>query len=397
MSASGSIILVMIMLLPALPAGTADHPVELGMAFTTPIVIDGDEEFAKSSAVRAGDGSPSNPYEISSWIIAGPGEAAITIRNTSAHLTIRDNEIQSAITMELWNAGIWLENAQNVTIVETTINHALHGIFLQKSGNIAIKQNSLNGAQFPGASSLLVWSAAGIVVRDSNDVAISSNNIENHASGIHLSGTGTGYLIDDNTLERLIFSSGISVQDNVENVNIFNNTIHRAPTGMSITGGINITLQSNDVQRTSLGLHVQRSGELRNVITQGNSISNGYVGIRSASCEGCEIKQNLITANEVGALLSTQGSAFTANCLSGNDLAIEPSADANVSGNLIPDDNLLLVRARSVNVHATDNWWGDADGPAKSKIIEEDGGTVNINPWLIGPPDYSGPPHLSCS
>lgn len=61
------------------------------------IQIRGDEAFTKSNGVRSGHGTKKSPYVISGWQVSN-----ITLRDTSAYVVIKGNQISSRLTLN-WN------------------------------------------------------------------------------------------------------------------------------------------------------------------------------------------------------------------------------------------------------------------------------------------------------
>src|SRR5207245_182874 len=71
---------------PFIPAILSPHP---------PIVIDGDDNFTSTNGVTGGRGGATDPYVIEGWLIDATSSNGITIRQTRAHLVIRNLTIEA--------------------------------------------------------------------------------------------------------------------------------------------------------------------------------------------------------------------------------------------------------------------------------------------------------------
>ena len=60
-----------------------------------PIVIDGDDNFTAPNGVTTGTGGAADPYVIEGWRIDATSSNGITIRQTRAHLVIRNLTIEA--------------------------------------------------------------------------------------------------------------------------------------------------------------------------------------------------------------------------------------------------------------------------------------------------------------
>src|SRR5207249_9824550 len=60
-----------------------------------PILIEGDNKFTAPNGVTAGTGGAADPYVIQGWLIDATSSNGITIRQTRAHLVIRNLTIEA--------------------------------------------------------------------------------------------------------------------------------------------------------------------------------------------------------------------------------------------------------------------------------------------------------------
>jgi len=151
-----------------LPAESAGLPPWTG------IRIEGDAGFTQENGVTAGSGTAGDPYVIEGWricnfLLENPGcmafqETAITVRNTSAHLVIRNVTLQGwpfEFLPECFENGITLENASNVRIENAVIANWVCGLFIDSSRNVTVTGNKVYGSLWLGA---YVKSSTGVAV-----------------------------------------------------------------------------------------------------------------------------------------------------------------------------------------------------------------------------------------
>ena len=109
------------------------------------IHIDGNEDFTNIfgrpnwlKGVVSGKGTSDNPYIISNWWIIprlfNRYQPLIHIENTDAHVIIKNCIIKGLkLGNSIWNNGIYLHNASNVTIINCNIGKCLNGIWIRNS------------------------------------------------------------------------------------------------------------------------------------------------------------------------------------------------------------------------------------------------------------------------
>ncbi|HID73413.1 MAG TPA: hypothetical protein EYP43_00005, partial [Thermoplasmata archaeon] len=90
-----------------------------------PIQINSDAEWTPANGVRRGTGTETDPYIIERWDIRGDDSTCISITNTRAYAVIRDCHLHNTTGLR---QGIYLKNAENITIEDNDIDHTHHGV-----------------------------------------------------------------------------------------------------------------------------------------------------------------------------------------------------------------------------------------------------------------------------
>lgn len=131
---------------PTASSGSRDpHP---------PIIVQGDDGFATCACVRDGSGSAQDPYLIARWRIElEEGQTGITLRNTTAHVVIRDNLVTGleggARGMREGTTAMMLDNATHVTVRSNVLTELFRGIVSAVPGDrptdVTIVGNRLEG------------------------------------------------------------------------------------------------------------------------------------------------------------------------------------------------------------------------------------------------------------
>ena len=164
-----------------------------------PIHIESNDEFTSENGVTSGDGTENNPYLIENWVFVGSNQA-ISIWNTDAYFIIRNCTIrgfQDGIwflrvanggieettieTTTAWDeTGIMIENSQNITITDNTINSDITNLGLESTYNMSISRNIFTGWLVIGGNNNIIFSYNTVIngsfhVRRS--CSLDSNNI----------------------------------------------------------------------------------------------------------------------------------------------------------------------------------------------------------------------------
>lgn len=179
---------------PVTPATLAPH---------APIVIDGDNSFTSPNGVIRGTGAATDPFVIEGWLINATSSDGITIRNTSAHLVIRNLAIEAS-SPNFW--GVYFDFASNA-IVENVSTRGKAGVSIWSSSDIMVRNSEVGGQ-------------TGVALYSSSLVTIKGNNISHTEQGIVLDGANNT-IVANNTITwsgtfglLVSGSSKLSVVDN---------------------------------------------------------------------------------------------------------------------------------------------------------------------------------------
>jgi len=280
---------------PTIPQKTATH------AFPHErIVIQDPGDFTVPGAgtgcecVRGGSGDSSHPFVISGWRLNASDGHGISIAWTTVHFLIADVIVNGSGRY----SGVVLRGVENGVIMNSSFSGGLHGIYLFRSSNIMIANNTVADNDFgiilEGSENNTVAGNAlnrnrqvGIFVRGSNDVIDANLVVDGSFGGINVDGTGG-------------FGSSNRITNNVVNRNL------------------------------QYGIGLWRA---RNNLITGNVVSeNGATGIMLVDSSA----NNLIESNRVvnnrgdGVLIAEQssGNRVTRNTVTGNGNAVN-SFDLN--------------------------------------------------------------------
>src|SRR3989441_857017 len=154
---------------PVVPAILTQH---------APILIEGDNNFTAPNGVTAGTGGAADPYVIQGWLIDATSSNGITIRQTRAHLVIRNLTIEANFP-NYW--GIFFDFASNATVQNVSTPT------LSLADN-DISSNGWVGASFEGATD-------GSIVR--NRFSGNGHTIPGHGSGLSLA-SSVRFQVDHN-------------------------------------------------------------------------------------------------------------------------------------------------------------------------------------------------------
>src|SRR5437867_4685749 len=168
-----------------------------------PILIEAENNFTASNGVTAGTGGAADPYVIQGWLIDATSSNGITIRQTRAHLVIRNLTIEANFP-NYW--GIFFDFASNAT-VQNVSTRGKAGVYIWSSSNIAVQDSAIDGQTGVAlySSSLItikgnrISKGEGIKAYDGDAVKIEGNDISYADRGILLDGTNNT-IVDNNTI-----------------------------------------------------------------------------------------------------------------------------------------------------------------------------------------------------
>src|SRR2546425_305152 len=168
-----------------------------------PIVIDGDDNFTAPNGVTTGTGGAADPYVIEGWLIDATSSNGITIRQTRAHLVIRNLTIEANFPT-YW--GIYFDFASNAT-VQNVSTRGKAGVYIWSSSNITVQDSAIDGQTGVAlySSSLItikgnrIGKGEGINATAGDAVRIEGNDISYAGRGILLDGANNT-VVDNNTI-----------------------------------------------------------------------------------------------------------------------------------------------------------------------------------------------------
>jgi len=108
-----------------------------------PILITSNAGFTAENGVIGGSGTTEDPYLIVGWQVRVPtgGLYGIRIENTTASFVVRGCAVSGA--MDSGGAAISLVNTSGGTIEDCTVMDSVHGIRIERSRDIAVRDNFL--------------------------------------------------------------------------------------------------------------------------------------------------------------------------------------------------------------------------------------------------------------
>jgi parallel beta-helix repeat protein len=268
-------------------------------------------------------------------------------------------------------AGILIE-ADDVTVTDTTVEDAYHGIAVQGARNVRLISNHVAGR-------------AGAALTDDGHAVASDDDAVGH--GEH----GGGIAFDR--------GDGISIWDSA-GVTVRGNTVSHVRDGIYISFGQDVLVDANDVRASRYGIHAMYPRDLvvvenvladnfsgavlmyggpvlalRNEITANRSVSTGF-GILLKDVVAARAEQNLVAYNRVGIHLdgptgsTDDGSHLHANTITRNDIGVALFATANAvfAANSLADNHVQVLsrggtpRNVAWNDHGFGNYWSNYRG-----------------------------------
>ena len=293
-----------------------------------PIVIEGDSNFTSPNGVTRGTGSPSDPFVIEGWLIDATSSNGITIRQTRAHLMIRNLTIEANFP-NFW--GVYFDFASNAT-VENVSTHGKAGVYIWSSWNIAVRESVLEGQ----TGVALYWSSL---------ITIRGNRIGKE-EGISAGG-GDAVTIEGNDISYA--GRGIWL-DRVNNTLVANNTITWSGTfGLIVSASTNLSIADNDIS------------------------SNGWIGASFEGATDGSIVRNRFSGN--GHAIPGQGSGLVL----ASSLRFQVDHNDFLSNELQAHDTRPGMNAWYAVYPRGGNYWSDyagqdqCSGPAQDLCQSPDG------------------------
>jgi len=268
----------------------------------------------KAAGNCTGDGTYSVPYVIEDLVINGTGSGSgIRIQNSDVFFKIENCTI---FNVPQPDAGIWLNNVKNGSILDNTVSFNWQGITLDPN----CENNTIQG------NTAISDSDIGINLWESNSNYVKENTVNNSgAMGINLEPESSYNEIVNNTV---IFNGWVGIRLAVNSTNNIihgNNVNSNTDIGILLSESSNNSIKENTVNSNGAGGITLESNSENNTI-QGNSAnSNGGTGISLETDSSYnKIVDNTATSN------GWVGIAFTGN--SGQNLAISNNINDHTDG-----------------------------------------------------------------
>jgi len=179
------------------------------------------------------------------------GKYGVTLKN-SQNISIHNNSFAPLSATNIGYIGINILNCINSTIAQNTISSWTWGIFLYGS-NLFIKQNIITNTHrgiTDSMNAIHTWTNKYLTIQD--------NILNNISQGIHLLGstdyTLTGNMIDNATSIGIYIAEDIIEGPTPKNITIKENIITSSRYGIEVDYAINASIESNQVQRSTLAL-----------------------------------------------------------------------------------------------------------------------------------------------
>jgi parallel beta-helix repeat protein len=246
-------------------------PKSSGFWIMGPLHIDdtGGGDYTWATAVLqdwcSGNGTLLNPYLLENITIdAGWLDNGILIENSNnKYFTIRNCTVMNAGTGSMANAGIKLLYSSNGTLIENNcLNNIKNGIMLQYGNYNFITNNYIYNSSH---TSVRLYQS------DHNEVL--GNNITEgftiFSTGIYIDFTSEFNFVSDNDVSNqrtgIVITGSAASNNTIVNNWLFNNSVY----GIQInTGCNNNTIELNEIQNSSYGLHIIGDGNTlyRNIL-----------------------------------------------------------------------------------------------------------------------------------
>jgi len=275
-------------------------------------------------------------------------EVGVNGTDAAWNLTIRSVEIKG------FDYGFFIDRAENIQLVNLTINNPEYGIYLLNVSNFTVMDSWMRHLNLNN-------SAAGIMIENGGNGTVLNNTIYSYYYSIRPEGT-MNVTIDDNELDdayALVYSSST-----VRDITVLNNTISNATVGIGfvdtslnsaditvdgntiinidnqaiyVFGTSGIEIMNNEITDALTGVHSVTTGDIH---VHNNTISEIEIGVNSQFDSGVFFNDNVITnASERGI------SVFS----TGDGIHPDPSVSSNTIFNATI--GLYLKDVDSIMVH----------------------------------------------
>lgn len=384
-----------------------------------PIVIDGNADFTPANGVSGGSGTWDDPFIIDGWEIDDPQNESIWIKNTSAHVIVRNSYIHSGMSNPY--GGIQIRYSSNVTVTNCLLVDNQVPLRLDRGRNHTVVGNNISfnmyGMSIYFAEEVVVsnntfWNTGISIGTDRHkaieSIGITPDNMVNgkpvlylvNQSGLNIKGVNVGQLllanVTDSVVEDLtIDHTNIAIWGrglhnvSFSNLDLSNNSVglgtghcfnewrycddnvtvsdshftDNSLWGLKFSFTNDSSIFRNTVERNFVGI---RAIVVKNITISDNDLSRNYYGVSlSDSLFDVRVKDNNINRNTHGMYVSASSLAFCNNSYVFHNMFLDNTQQAS--------DEVHLQTISCVQwdngYPSGGNYWSD----------------------YVGPDDYSGP------
>ncbi|MFX0206993.1 MAG: nitrous oxide reductase family maturation protein NosD [Candidatus Hodarchaeota archaeon] len=270
----------------------------------SPIIIDGDSEFAVHADLESwpGDGTEDTPYIISGLTIISPRTPSIKIQNTTVHFQIMNCVLNQG------RFGIWLAKVKNVYIINNSIeNSETGGIYVEDSkNNICLSNNVIVMPNNSGYGITIVrsWSSTlanntvtngrldGISLWYTEDSTLFNNTVTNSDHGISLYYSGNSQLSNNTIINCRGIYLANSGRSSLKNNLVTNNDEHGI---FLLNSGGSILIGNQVIDNNDHGIYLYNSSHC--TVINNTIVRNGGEGICFKDSENITLKGNTISVS----------------------------------------------------------------------------------------------------
>ncbi len=292
-----------------------------------PIYIDGDGDLIAQNGVSGGTGTEEDPYIIEGYNISATSHQqdplsgiGVYIRNTAAHLVIRDSVISGE------TGSIRIESSSNISLVGLQTTSPLVSITM-----LDCRDMVLDGC------AVLSTSQTAVLISNTSDISAIECEFESQDAGTYVPPPIT-------TVRAVACNDVVFVRNNFSGNGLFS--------GFEAQSCVSLSLEMNEFVGCRHGLALFDSST---IILEANNVSGSeYDGLGMSECTGITLGDNCVTAcgSDGAAFYSCGNIDATGNDLSGNagsGMEFIVCTNASATGNTVNSNGL------GINIHESDD------------------------------------------
>lgn len=320
--------------------------------------------WAESQTWCTGSGTWNQPYIIENRIISGFGEyTGIEILNSNVSFIIQGCVINNS------KNGIVLNNVNHSQLIDNNGSNLDWGIFLEDCNNMTIVENTVNNNIYEG-----------IFLYNSSYNNITGNTANNNGDGIELDEScNNNFIIENNVTEN--HYDGIIIQESRNNTILGNNASYNNQGIYLTTSCYDNSISGNTVNYNSKhGIYLNYICDKNNV-TDNTVNHNSQYGIYLYSyCDKNNVSGNTVNDNgEFGIYLysACDENNITHNNIDGNlcGIMLYSSNNNNISKNSLNDNDACIVEIYGIGNIIENN---DCFGTILHEPIKIDGSATGV-------------------